>query len=104
MTLLSDAIQKIKLFFGPDSRPLLREMDVTKFYGNMFSLENIDKLTWKKFLGFLDEKNNHHWSYLFRVQNHFNESVEELIPAVKILLDESMDITERLRLTSRGAE
>lgn len=99
MTSLSDAIDKTKNFFAPGSRAKMREEDVIKHFGNMFSPEKLDELTWSKFETFFSEKNNHHWSNLIRSKRYFNKRVDELIPALKVLLDESIDITERLELT-----
>lgn len=105
MTSLSEAIQMTKDFFTPGSRVKLREDDVIRHFGIMFSPKNLDDLTWPKFKTFFFVKYNHHWTNLIRSMIYFDESVDELIPSLRVLLDESVDITERLKLTiPKGAK
>ena len=96
---LSDAIKITKDFFAPNSRAKLREEDVIEHFKEIFSPKNLDKLTWSKFEPFFDERHNFHWSGLSQAKHYFNKSVDKLIPALKVLLNENMDITDRLELT-----
>lgn len=97
--ILSDAIKKTKDFFAPNSRAKLREDDVIEHFQEIFSPKNLDKLTWDKFEPVFDERRNFHWSGLGQAKHYFNKSVDALIPALKVLLDETIDITQRLKLT-----
>lgn len=70
--------------------------EVLQRYGNLFRPENLESLTRDAFLGFLNVKNNKHWSGIHRHGPDISESMERLKNALKILVDEERPIEERL--------
>jgi hypothetical protein len=68
-----------------------------EYYGRYFSLQNLANITQEGFKDFLLLKNNKHWSGIHR-QSQIYEDVERLRQCLKILLDESKPIDERLDL------
>jgi MoxR-like ATPase len=73
-----------------------RDEVITK-YGEMFKLENIDNLTIKDIQGFWNFKNNKHWSNLDRPAGWVVKDIPKLKSTLKILLDEQISLTDRIR-------
>jgi len=94
---LEEAIKKTKAEW--DSNPKLKQDrdGVIAKYGEVFKLENIDSLTQEKFQEFLRFKNNKHWSKLDRPGGSLVKDMSKLKAALKILLDESIPFTDRIR-------
>ncbi len=75
----------------------LHEEDIViRKYGEMFHPKNLEKLTKEDFKSFLLIRNNRHWDGIHRQGNLITSDMEKLKKALSILLDESMDIRERL--------
>ncbi len=73
-----------------------QEKEVIQKYGAMFNPANLDKLTKEDFKSFLFSKNNKHWEGIHRQGNIITADMDKLIKALKVLLDESKNIKERL--------
>ncbi len=99
MDLLTKAIERVKNEFTPGSDRKSVEQEVIKEFGEIFSLGNIDKLTWEEFRKFTLFKYNHHWSNMFRYNKFLKRDFDTLKEAIKVILDESIPIKERLEKT-----
>ncbi len=100
MSLLEDAIKNTKERFSiADSEALSQEHEVIDKYSKIFSPSYIDDLQWKKFQDFLSEDENHHWPHYERLGPQLEANFDKLKIALKILLDESKPIGERLKET-----
>lgn len=75
---------------------LKEEEDVIGKYGQIFHPSNLDRLTKEDFKSFLVIKNNRHWDGIHRQGNMITENMRRLIGALKILLDETRSLKERL--------
>jgi len=72
------------------------EEEVIKRYGTMFHPANLDKLTKEDFRSFLLPKNNKHWDGIHRQVNMITEDMGKLKEALKVLLDETRSLKDRL--------
>jgi hypothetical protein len=70
--------------------------EVLARYQPIFSSENVVAITEEDFRSFLVEKNNKHWSGLQRMGPAMTEDMDKLREALKILVDESRPIQQRL--------
>ncbi|MCK4324601.1 MAG: hypothetical protein KAW89_08735 [Armatimonadetes bacterium] len=68
---------------------------ITRFQP-IFTPENLDNLTAEDFKSFLRSKNNKHWWGIQRQSGHLTEDMDHLRNALRILLDESKPIEQRL--------
>jgi len=93
-----DEIIKLKNQILQDSKRLQEEKDVIAKYGKLFHPHNLDKLTKDDFKSFLLSKNNRHWDGIHRQGNMITEDMKKLKKALNILLDENVDIKERLNM------
>ncbi len=75
---------------------LQEEEEVIGKYGQIFHPSNLDRLTKEDFKSFLVIKNNRHWDGIHRQSNMITENMPRLIGALKILLDETRSLKERL--------
>ena len=73
------------------------EQEVISKYGKMFNPKNIDNLTSKDFQSFLNYKNNKHWKSLERGGPAIIRDMEKFKKTLKLLLDESVPIDERIK-------
>lgn len=92
---LEESINITKLNFKREERKN-DENEVLDNFGTLFSPQNIDNLTKTQFKSFLTIKNNKHWDGIHRNSNNITKDMEKLKNALKILLDETKDIAERL--------
>lgn len=74
------------------------QSEVLRRYQLVFSDENLPHLTREDFVGFLQYKNNRHWSGIHRHSSKITEDMDALRDALRILLDESLPLRERLDL------
>lgn len=65
-------------------------------YSQIFSPENIDKMTKVDFRSFLLFKNNRHWDSLHRQGGRMTADMPKLREAIKLLVDESLSVKVRL--------
>jgi len=72
------------------------EQDVIARFQPIFTPENLDNLTAEEFKSFLLIKNNKHWDGIHRQSGHLTEDMDHLRSALRILLDETKPIEERL--------
>lgn len=72
------------------------QSEVLRRYQRVFSDENLPHLTQEDFVGFLKFKNNRHWSGINRHSSKITEDMDALRDALRILLDESLPLRERL--------
>jgi len=74
-------------------------------YGAVFKLENIDNLTSEKFQEFLKHSENKHWKGISRPGGHLVKDMDKLKKSLKILLDESQPLSDRIkRLRGEGED
>ncbi|OQB05853.1 MAG: hypothetical protein BWY19_00737 [bacterium ADurb.Bin212] len=85
-----------KLKILNDPRRLEEEREVIEKYGQLFNPSNLDNLTVEDFKGFLLMKNNRHWDGIHRQNNLITQDMPRLISVLKLLLDETQDISVRL--------
>jgi len=83
-----------KEFQDPDR--LAEEKEVIKNYGQMFHPDNLDIITKEGFKSFLLIKNNKHWEGIHRQGNLITNDMNRLKRALRVLLDESKPLKERL--------
>lgn len=72
------------------------EQEVIANYGELFNPDNIDSLTSEDFKSFLLFENNRHWKGISRTENLITIDMARLREALKILLNESQPLEERL--------
>lgn len=99
MDLLTKAIERAKKEFAPGSEKKKIEQEVIKNFGKVFSLENIDKLTWEEFQNFTLFRYNHHWSSMSRYNSFLRRDFTKLKESLKVILDENLPIKERFEKT-----
>ncbi len=75
---------------------LAQEKEVIQKYGAIFNPINLDNLTKDIFKSFLLIKNNKHWEGIHRQGNIITEDMDKLKGGLRVLLDETKDIEERL--------
>lgn len=92
---LQEAIIKTKEDYKKPERQN-EEKEVIDKYGYMFHPHNLDVLTKDDFKSFLLIKNNKHWEGIHRQGNMITQDMDKLRKALKILLDESKPLKERL--------
>lgn len=89
------AVQETKTEFQDPTR-LAEEKEVIEKYGQMFHPDNLDNLTKEGFKSFLLIKNNRHWEGIHRQENLITSDMNRLRRGLKVLLDESKPIKDRL--------
>ena len=72
------------------------EEEVIARFQPIFTPENLDNLTAEDFKSFLRSKNNKHWWGIQRQSGRLTRDMDHLRDALRILLDESKPIEERL--------
>jgi len=72
------------------------ERSVIGYYSVMFNPSNLRNLTDDMFKSFLLFRNNRHWAGIHRWGNMITSDMDKLRNALKILLDESKPIQDRL--------
>lgn len=91
-------ISRHKIQILEDANRLGQEKDVIEEYGALFNPSALNTLTKEEFKSFLLLRNNHHWDGIHRQQNAITLDMGRLKTALKILLDETVPISERLDL------
>jgi len=72
------------------------ENKVINEFGRLFALENIDNITAEQFQDFCDINRNNHWT-IHRHKTNITKDMKQLKKSLKILLNESIPITDRLK-------
>jgi len=93
---LQEAIQAVKQRYQTNIQKSMEEKNVIQKYGFMFHPNNLDNLTAEDFKSFLLIKNNKHWTGIHRQGNMITSDMEKLKSTLKLLLNESKPIKERL--------
>ena len=93
---LAAAIQEVKDEYRNNTERINNEKQVIAKFGAMFNPENLDKLTADGFKSFLLIKNNKHWDGIHRQGNMITFDMDKLKSTLKLLLDESKPIKERI--------
>lgn len=93
---LQEAIQIIKQRYQTDVERINAEKAVIEKFGSVFNPTNLDNLTAEDFKSFLLIKNNKHWEGIHRQGNMITSDMEKLKSVLKLLLDESKPIKERI--------
>lgn len=91
-----EAVQLVKKKYAPDSERSREEKEVIAKYGAIFKLEKLDMLTREAFESFLLIENNKHWNHIHRYKSRMTSHFDKLKDALRILLDESKPVSERL--------
>lgn len=89
-------IAEWKQMIQSNPQRMQEETAVITKYGTLFHPSNLDKLTKEEFKSFLLMKNNRHWEGIHRQGNIITTDMDKLKEALKILLDESRELKERL--------
>lgn len=76
----------------------LKADQVIKKYGALFHPSNIPSLSEEDFRGFLNYKNNRHWTGIHRHSSALVSDMNRLREALVILLDENKPLENRLRI------
>ncbi len=93
---LQEAIQIVKQRYKTDVGRINDEKIVIEKFGSIFNLNNLDNLIAEDFKSFLLIKNNKHWEGIHRQGNMITSDMEKLKSVLKMLLDESKPIKERI--------
>ena len=93
---LETAVSVLKQELKDHPEKLEIEKQTIEKYGKLFSFNNIDNLTVEQFHEFCDIKNNHHWT-ISRHKTNLTKDMSKLRQSLKILLDESIPIANRLK-------
>ncbi|MCJ7458775.1 MAG: endonuclease NucS [candidate division Zixibacteria bacterium] len=93
---LQEAIQIVKQRYQTDIARINEEKAVIEKFGFMFHSDNLDRLTAENFKSFLLIKNNKHWTGIHRQGNIITSDMDKLRKVLKLLVDESKPIEERL--------
>jgi len=89
-------IAEWKQFLQANPEKIQEEKEVIQKFGSLFNPANLDNLTKEAFKSFLLFRNNKHWDGIHRQSTIITADMEKLKKALKILLDETRDIKERL--------
>ena len=104
----SDAIQKLAVLLQQISHdstdPKFQtaadmqdaKTEVVAKYGKMFSLGGVNDLKAEGFRSFLLFRNNHHWDSIHRQGGSMTEDMDLLRKAIRILVDESVPLKDRI--------
>lgn len=92
----ANKVRELKQLVVNNEKRLREERAVIERYGAMFNPANLDNLTKEDFASFLLIKNNRHWEGIHRQVNMITADMPKLRQALKILLDESRTLKERL--------
>lgn len=93
---LQEAIQLVKQRYQTDAERIDDEKSVIEKYRSMFALDNVGNLATEDFKSFLLIKNNKHWEGIHRQGNMITSDMKKLKSTLRLLLDESKLIKERL--------
>ena len=93
---LQTEMAKVKHIYQTDIDRINAEKEVIYRYGALFRPQNIDNLTAEEFKSFLSSKNNKHWKNIQRQGNRIISDMDKLKSTLKLLLDESKPIKDRL--------
>ena len=93
---LQEAIQIVKKRYQTDAERINDEKNVIQKYGSLFHTNNLDNLSAEDFKSFLLIKNNKHWEGIHRQGNLITSDMGKLKSVLKLLLDESIPIKDRL--------
>jgi hypothetical protein len=78
----------------------LQELEVTRYWGLIFSLKGIPTLTKQDVTGFLSYRQNHRWREISR--DDVTVDMDKLRSSLLILIDETRPIAERLNELEPG--
>lgn len=93
---LQEAIQIVKQRYETNTNRINDEKIVIEKYGSLFCLDNLNNLTVEDFKSFLLIRNNKHWEGIHRQGNMITSDMEKLKSTLKLLLNESKPIKERI--------
>jgi len=93
---LDAAVSTLKDELRNNSKMLQVEEEVVQKFGQLFRYDNIENISAQEFQSFLDFKENRHWT-LSRLKTTITRDMPKLRAALKILLNESSPLEERLQ-------
>ena len=95
--IIEQAVSTTKEKWNTDSQLTSDRTEVLEKFGEIFKLKNIDNLTADQLQEFLRFKNNRHWKNIERPGGNLIKNMTKLKNGLKILLDESRPLPERIR-------
>ena len=93
---LQTAVSILKQDLRDNPEKLELEKETLEKYGKLFADDNINNITVEQFEDFCDFKNNHHWT-ISRHKTNLTQDMPKLKKSLKILLDETIPIANRLK-------
>jgi len=93
---LHEAVQVVKRRYQTDTQRIKDEKSVIEKYGMIFHPSNLEKLSADVFKSFLLYTYNRHWDGIHRQGNWITSNMTELKSTLRLLLDESKPIKQRL--------
>ena len=94
---LQTLINKAHAEWKQDPRKVREEIELVSKYGRMFNPEYLDNLTAEEFRSFLNYRNNKHWTGLERGGPEITNDMKKFRVTLRILLDETISIDERIK-------
>jgi len=92
---LEQAIKETKIVYAQPEKAY-EEKSVIERFGELFQPSNLDLLEKEDFRSFLLIKNNKHWDGIHRQVNMITKDIDKLKKAIRMLLDESKPLKDRL--------
>jgi hypothetical protein len=92
---LEDASQLLSNWITQKPAEVAAQKTALEHYGKLFRSDNIPDITEQQFKAFLLFKNNKHWAGIHRQSNIYAD-MDRLKTALKVLLDETQSIQDRL--------
>ena len=92
---LEQVIKETKILYAQPEKTN-EEKSVIERFGKLLKPFNLDGLTKEDFRSFLLIKNNKHWDGIHRQVNMITDDIDKLKNAIRILLDESKPLRDRL--------
>ena len=95
---LQTIIKKANIEWKQNPSHAVDELEVISEYSYMFNPKNIDNLTATNYKSFLNFRNNKHWTGLERRGSEITQDLQKFKNTLKLLLDETIPIDQRIRL------
>jgi hypothetical protein len=93
---LEAAVLAVREKLKRDPEKIKEEQEVINKFQRLFRYDNIDNISKEQFQSFLDIKENRHWT-LQRLKTTLTQDMPKLRMSLKILVDNSLPLEDRLR-------
>jgi len=94
---LHTIIKKAHIEWKQNPSHAVDELEVISKYNYMFNPKNINNLTAANYKSFLNFRNNKHWTGLERQGSEITQDMQKFKNTLKLLLDETIPIDQRIR-------